>query len=226
MKRNRFNAVLTVASIILAAVCAIGPAVAQRGSGGGRWGLDPEKQEAVWTLQSNSVAKDLGLEAEAADKLLAAYKGARERLGEKIRSGFEDSEGDWRERFEKINELRKAEGEVFGKEIKGFLNEEQAGKALETLGSFGGFWDSMTNSLSEIVTDEEKLLKGTLIIGNHLAKMENAPGGDEGDREARRERWQKSREELNEALSEILDEDQLAKWKEATESRRGRREGS
>ena len=218
-----------VATFIVAAVCAVGPTYGQRGPGGGRWALDPEKQDAVWTLQSKSVAKDLALEGEAADKLLAAYKGARQRISETVQSTFSDSEGDWRARFEKMNEIRKAEREKFGEEIKVFLNEEQATKALETLGAFGRFWDTMTNSLSEIVTEEETLLKGTLMIGSHLAKMENqASGGGQGEesREARRERFQKSREELNEALSKILTEDQLAKWKEATDFGRGGRQGS
>jgi hypothetical protein len=227
MNSRSFKTALTiVVTAILASVYSATPASAQRGRGGGGWGLEPEQQEAVWMLQSKSVAQDLALDEAASEKLLAAYKGARERIGEKVRSSFEGAEGDWRERFEKMNEIRKAERETFGEEIEGFLNEDQAGKAMETLGSFGRFWDTMTHSLSEIVTDEETLFKGTLTIGSHLAKMENSSGGDEGDREARRERWQKSREELNEALSKILNEEQLAKWKEATESRGGRRQGS
>jgi len=221
MIETRFKAAITMVAIfILATVCAV-PTYAQRGSGGGRWGLDPEKQDAVWTLQSKSVAKDLALEGETADKLLAAYKGARQRITETVQSSFSDSDGDWRARFEKMNEIRKAEREKFGEEIKGFLKEEQAAKALETLGAFGRYWDTMTDSLSGIVTEEETLLKGTLMIGSHLAKMESSSGGEEVSREERRERFQKSREELNEALSKILSEEQLAKWKEATESGRG-----
>jgi hypothetical protein len=215
-------------AILAALLLALGStaAMAQRGFGRGGPQVDPKDQEAVWSLQSKSVAHDLGLTGEAADKLAATYKAARERAMKAFEAVPSGEGGDFRSRMEAFRKVRDSEREALAKDLAGILDAEKAKKAGEEMGLFSGFWDVMTKSLADIVANEDTRIKAVLAVNASLVKMDkefsaNREGG--GGSEGRRERFQKSRDELNTELGKILSEDEMKKWKESNENMGQRR---
>jgi hypothetical protein len=200
-------------------------AFAQFGPGRGRRQMDPQSRETVWNLQSKAAAKSLDLPQEAADKLAAAYKVSRERLQKAIEATPPAEGGGWRERMDLFRKNRDLEREALAKDLAGFLDDGQAKKVMEILGLLSNQWDFMTKTLSDIVTQEDKLLKAILVVNSHLGKVEGqfaATPPSEGSGEDLRERFRQSREALNAEMAKILSEEELKKWQESTERRQGR----
>jgi len=183
--------------------------------------FDPEVQKTIWKLQTDSLSSALGLSAEAAIQLATAYQTTRQSLFESMRASMQDRGGDREAFMQKMQQSREEAKQTFAKEIAAFLNQEQTEKATEMLGSFSSFYDRMTQSLSEIVEDRKVLLQTVSVVGTHLIPKKEAQEGQaesQGERGGMRGwRWSPEvKEKVDAELAKLLTEEQLAKWKEAT----------
>jgi len=200
--------------VVLFLLGAVMNASAQRGRGGPQ--LSPEKQAAVEEIEAEYVAKKLELSGDATVKLVESYQKARTSL----RGAFEKL-GDSRD-FQAYRELIESERGKLEAGLKGFLNEDQAGKAIESLGTFSSSWDRMVDTLSGFKLDEKKLYEALGKVDDYLAESTklSREAREAGDFQAMRPKLQELREKLNEALKPLLSAEQLTQWTEATARRR------
>ncbi|GMW00399.1 MAG: hypothetical protein AMXMBFR84_15360 [Candidatus Hydrogenedentota bacterium] len=190
------------------------------GGGGGGGGLDPAKREAAWLLQAKGVAKELALSDENTGKLADAYKTSRQALEDAVQSGDGQGRGG-RERFSAMQELAKQHRDKFKTDVSAFLTEEQATKAMATLGSFDRQWDRMVDTLSGLGLEQEKLDKSLALVSAYVAEAsaEREKAMSSGDFQSLRTVLGPVREKLDKGLKELLSEEQLMKWTEATAMR-------
>jgi hypothetical protein len=235
------------ATLTLGILCAVSlEAMAQPGEGpppggpGGRPGparMTPEQSEAIWTLQAANVATRLALSEEAATQLGETYKNVRKELSAASRAEIQPpSEGQREGRggrgrgrggmMEAHRELTATYRAKLKTALAGFLAAEQAGKAVELLGSFDFQWDRMVQVLAgfKLGADQDAALA---LVNDYVAqrvkfRLEAGPPNEEGadPREAMRAR----KAALDEALSALLSAEQLDQWKVAT-AQHGRRGG-
>lgn len=208
----------------VATVCWGGGAAAFAQGGGGPQLADADR-EAAWALQAKGVAASLGLEEENATKLADAYNASRKSLQEAIEKLPDTGGGAGRfEAYRKVADEQRAELQTA---LAGFLTAEQAEKAAATLGTFSRQWDRMVHTLAGFNLEEEKLNKALDLVAGYVAESDTAMRGvtAQGDWQAARTKIQEMKAGLDTALAEVLAEDQLATWKEATTYRGGRGSG-
>ena len=218
---HRLSAMLAIGVIagLLVSLVWAPDATAQFGGRGPR--LSEEKREAAWALHAKTVAKKLGLNKEQTEKLVASYKSARQSYGSAIREVMgAGAGGDRRERFRK---LRETQGGKLQAAFKEFLSEEQLEKATASLGSFDSSGDRMIDLLASFGLGEEKLDKGLDQVSSYIVKVDEVrrKAIASGDFMSMRGPRQELKEKLDTAIAALLSEEQLTKWKEATQRRRG-----
>jgi hypothetical protein len=200
-------------------------AVAANASAQGRGGppMDPEKQAAAWKLESQGVAHELSLDDAAAMKLAEAYAAARKAQGaemETLRGTGERGPG----MFQQMQEINAKERSKLGDALNGFLTEEQTTKALAPLGTFNNQWDRMADVISGFKLEDEKLYKALALISKYVVESDEAreKAMASGDFQSVRDSMQELKAGLDKSLADVLSEEQLATWTEATASRGGR----
>lgn len=188
---------------------------AQAGRGGPQ--LELEKARAAWTLAAQGVAKELGLNNKATSQLIDAYTAARG----SHRKALEGLSGG-REGFQASRELTDKERDKLETVLKGFLSDEQAGKALASLGAFSGEWDRMLDVLAGFKLGDEPLYKALPLISTYVIDYDQARSKAiaNQDWQSMRSARQGLKEKLDAGLAEIFSQEQLATWKEATAPRR------
>lgn len=222
----------SIALIAVAVVFGIG-AVAANAQGPGGPQLSPEEREAAWELQAKGVAKDLGLADDATAKLVEAYKAARKSHQEALAGlagggapggGGALGGGGGAERFQAFQKLNEEHRAKLKEALSGVLNEEQAGKALASLGTFNRQWDRMVDTLAGYGLDAEKQAKGLSLIAAYVVEADAAmaKARESGDFQAVRTAAQGLKEKLDSGMAEVLSAEQLAEWKTATAFRGGR----
>jgi hypothetical protein len=206
----------------VATVCWAGTAFAQ-GAGGPQ--LADADRDAAWVLQAKGVASSLGLEGENATKLADAYTASRKSLLEAIEK-LPDT-GGGQGRFEAYRKVADEERGKLKTALAGFLTAEQADKAVASLGTYSRQWDRMVHTLAGFNLEEEKLNKALDLVAGYVAESDAAMRGvtAQGDWQALRTKAQELKSGLDTALGDVLAEDQLASWKEATTFRGGRTRG-
>jgi len=176
----------------------------------------------VWALEAGAVAKSLGLAAEQTTKLTDAYKAARESQRKAIEAAAVQQQGDRRD-FRAMMEVNQAEKAKLETAIKAFLNPEQTAKALATLGTFSRRWDPMVAELDSMKLEPKANDEAMKLVADYVAESEKArQAGMAAPDEGMREKLTQMKEKLDADLAKILSAEQLAKWKEATATRRGR----
>jgi Spy/CpxP family protein refolding chaperone len=193
-------------------------ALAQQG-GAGPGAISPEKAAKIWAMEAQTVASQLNLNAEQTQKLVDAYKTARQSQLEEIRSKMGEA-GQDRTAFVEINKAQRAKLETA---LNGFLKADQTAKAMPTLGSFSRRWDVMVATLDEMNLDEQKKGEAMKLVADYAAEsgklMESAMAGGGGQNV--REQMVQMKDKLDASLAKVLTPEQLTKWKEGT-ARRGR----
>jgi hypothetical protein len=209
----------------VAAVCWAGGAAAFAQGGGGPQLADADR-EAAWALQAKGVAASLGLEDENATKLADAYSASRKSLQEAIEK-LPDTGGGGAGRFEAYRKVADEQRAQLQTALAGFLTAEQADKAAATLGTFSRQWDRMVHTLAGFNLEEEKLNKALDLVAGYVTESDTAMRGvtAQGDWQTARTKIQDLKAGLDTALADVLAEDQLATWKEATTYRGGRVRG-
>lgn len=178
-----------------------------------------EESEAIWTLQSRSIARELNLSEEDELKLAAAYKTTRKSQAEKISDirkeiGFDPNASGLIS--EKSQELNASEKDKLETSIKEFLDDEKTATAVELMGSFSYMWDRMSSVLLGFKLEEEKLYQAVEHVNAYIIVLEEASKGVRTDPDSRAVLWERvdeQREKLTESLALILSKDQLDSWK-------------
>lgn len=159
--------------------------------------LEPEQQEAVWTMAARGVAHDLGLSVENTSQLIDAYIAARESYdaaraemmgsftpggdmpaggmpgggapGEGMRGGGFAGGG----MFGGQNlEFVTAERDKLEEALQGFLGDEQVAEALESLGTFSSDWDNLLNVIVGFELEDETLFEALAAISKYIVDLE------------------------------------------------------
>lgn len=184
-------------------------AVAQPGRGGG---LSPEVRTKVQAAQATAVAADLKLDAEKSGKLVEAYAAYQKELAE---SQPADAPRGDREAMRKMMEERQAK---LTESLKAFLDEAQAKEAAGLLGGFNRGWDRMLAVILEFGLGAEKepqAIAHTLAYVKAGVKARQDSAGS-GDFSAMRTALEAAKKTLDENLAPLLNDEQKAKWSEAT----------
>jgi hypothetical protein len=217
-----------IALIAVAVVFGLG-AVAANAQGPGGPQLSSEDREAAWELQAKGVAKDLGLADDAAAKLVDAYKTARRSHQEALAGlagggGGALGGGGGAERFQAFQKLNEEHRAKLKEALSGVLNEEQAGRALASLGTFSRQWDRLVDTLAGYGLDGEKQAKGLSLIAAYVVEADAAmaKAREGGDFQAIRTAAQGLKDKLDTSMADVLSAEQLAQWKTATVFRGGR----
>lgn len=213
-RRTKWIAAAGVALLAMG-LCAM-PVLAQ-GPGGGRGPqLSQEDREAAWALQVKSIAKSLGLSEEAEKKVLEAYAASRKSQQAATQTVIDSGQGPGR--FQELQKVNDAERAKLKEALAGVLSAEQAEKAASTLGSFNRQWDRLVKGIADLKLDEEKQLKALSEIEKYVLESNAAMAKamESQDFQSMRTVGQELRSKLDTAMSEVLDADQLAKWKEST----------
>jgi hypothetical protein len=196
--------------------CAV-PAFAQGPGGPGRGPqLSQEDREAAWALQVKGVAKSLGLSEEVEKKVLEAYAASRKSQQAAMQAVIDSGQGPGR--FQELQKVNEAERAKLKEALAGVLSAEQAEKAAETLGSFHRQWDRLAKAVADLKLDDEKQLKALSAVEKYVvdSNAAMAKAMESQDFQSMRTVGQELRSKLDTAMGEVLDADQLAKWKEST----------
>ncbi len=197
-----------------------------QGVGGpaGRMGLGPrltsEQSEAAWKVEAQHVGAKLGLADEAKGKLVDAYvqmrKDALKAWEERRASG--ERGPDAREDMRKaMQELADSARENLKKEVSAFLDEKQTETAVQRLTGFDARGDLMVHvlagmNLGEKLEEALELVTNYAVESRALMRSRFEAGAPQ---EGFREKVMALRTKLDEDLSKILSEEQMASWKVA-----------
>ncbi len=198
----------------------------QRGSAFQR--LSPERAGAAWKLQAGGVARGLDLSQETTAQLAEAYvqahqhyreaaDAARRALMEGDSEGGRPSRAGRRELRQAQEELLEAEKARLRSALLGFLDENQTEQAMVPLGTFDRNWDRMVDAVAGFELGEEKTFEALAPIQKYVVTV--AAGRRNQDRQAMMD----AREDLLEAFSSILTEEQLSTFRRLMNPRGGRR---
>ncbi len=225
-KRNLATAGRGLASLagILFLVFLFATTTAQAQGPGRAARMTPEQLKAAWALEARHVAGKLGLAEEATGKLVKAYTDAQtayteavNKKREELRAGGdrEGARGAMRTAFE---EIRKSERDKFATALAGFLTEEQAKTALGQLGGFSNSLDRMVHVLAGFKLEDKQVKAFDLVFAYSLeqAKLWTPGTGEQQDFAALREKMTALKTKLDTDLAEILSNEQLETWKQAT----------
>jgi hypothetical protein len=198
--------------------------------------LAPERAEAAWQWQAKGVAHELELSAEDSKKLVEAYVAGRKHFRDAVREmrqrppegdepgapGAEPGEQRDRRRlaWERRTELLGQERESLASGLQAFLTEEQASQAMKSLGTFSGSWDVLVDRIAGLKLESEKMHAALVPIRKYVTDL--AALRESGDRQAMRQGMREARERMNAGLGEVLTDEQMKQFREAT-SRRGER---
>jgi len=188
--------------------------------------LEPEQVQAAWTLAARGVANDLGLSKEATSKLIDAYKAARESY-QKVMQGMMGGGGGMqgmmgggggRGAFQGLIATEQGKLE---KALKGFLSDEQAAKAMESLGTFSSESDRFLDVLAGFNLDEENLYKALALVCTYVVESSKAMSAAMANRDFQSMGTvrQTHKAALDGGLSKILTTSQLITWNRATAPR-------
>lgn len=199
------------------------------GAGGVGSRLSPEEEASAWTSQAKSVATELGLADDVSAKLVDAYKAARQSQIDAIKAKLGEAGQAGPGSFNAMREVTDAERGKFETAIKAFLNEEQTGKAMGTLGAFNRRWDAMTMVLSGFNLDDAKNAEAMKLVMGYVADSDKAmreafAAGPGGDRGAMRDKMRAMKQKLDADLGKVLSAEQLQTWTNKTTMRGGGRE--
>lgn len=200
------------------------PAHAQAPGRGMR--LSPANTQAAWAAEAKHVANKLELPEESAGKLVKAYAEARNGYIESMNAKREEMRGAGGDRQSMgrafraaIEEVRKVEREKFSKALSEFLTEEQTKKALNHLGTFSSSLDRMVHTLTGFKLGEEKQAKSLDLVFAYTAeqaKLWSQGPGEQQDFGAMREKMADMKAKLDTKMADILSNEQMAVWNEAT----------
>lgn len=179
--------------------------------------LAPEKAQAAWTLAARGVASELGLSREATSKLVNAYKAARE----SHQKAMQELSGGGPGGFQAYQELTEKERGKLEAVLKGFLSDEQAAKAMASLGTFNREWDRLLDVLAGFKLDDKKLFKALALVSTYVVDYDKARRSAMAnqDWESIRTAREKHKGILDSGMAKILSKEQLATWNEATAPR-------
>lgn len=177
-------------------------------------GVSPEVRAKVDAAQAATVAADLKLDAEKSAKLAEVYAAFQKEMAAAPRPEG-GARGDW-EAIRKMQEERQAK---LGESLAGVLDEAQAKSAASVLAGNTRGWDQMVAVLLSFELDEAKSAEA---LGHTLAYVKaGAKARDEaaagGGMEAVREAMMAARKTLDDSLAPLLNDEQKAKWAEATQ---------
>ncbi len=223
MKPRQIGVVVVCIAVLMVLGGWMPNAAAQPVQGGPR--LAPEKVEAAWKLEAECVARELGLSKKDMERLVGAYKAARETYQKAIRELSEGQGGDRRSRYQASRELQEKERGKLEEALKGILKEKQVAQAIASLGTFNRSWDRYVDTLAGFELGEKKLFKALALVNQYVVDTDKAmrEAMANEDFESMRETRRELKEKLDTALAAVLSEDQQAKWSEATAFRgRGR----
>lgn len=211
-------ALLAMGTMVLAAATADAQ---QRQSGRGGPRLSPEVREAVWTLQANGVAHDIGASEEEAAKIVTAYIAARKSQGEAMREARQSGGGGNFGNFQAIREITAKEREALQKALGEIVAADKAATATESLGTFNNQWDIMADTLTTFKLAEEKQNACLTMIAKYVISSDKARSEAiaNQDFQSMRTVSQELKSALDAMMAIQLSEDQLATWKERTQRR-------
>jgi hypothetical protein len=177
------------------------------------------------------VARQLGLSSEDETRIVTAYVSTRGELIEALRAARQRArsesgeEGDQtREGGASNRELTVARREALEGKLAGFLEPEQATKAMAVLGTFSQSWDRMVDAIDRMELDEARAAAALDHVQVYIA--DTAALRRTGERSELREAYRSLRQKMYEGLGSLLDEQQMAMFRQAQTGRATRRGGS
>jgi peroxiredoxin len=169
------------------------------------------------------VARELKLPDGETAQLVEVYLAGRKKLGEKLREYREAGGAGERGHRGRIDpEMMEKHRSALHAQLSGFLPQEQAGEAVQSLGTYSPQWDRMVDAVAGLGLAEEKVYAALVPIRQYV--VQHAGAQRLGDRQARRGVMMEAREGLYDDLERVLGEEQLAQFREAA-GRRGGRQG-
>lgn len=119
--------------------------------------LSDEERAKVWKIQSDTIARELGLNADSAAKLAEAYAKTRGAQMRAVANAAKADEGDTAQILVAVAGAQKKEQKAFNEAIKGFVTAKQMPRVNQTLGSYEAMWDLYLNMLTKLkLSDEER----------------------------------------------------------------------
>lgn len=151
---NRIPALLALAVAALV-LTAARPVLAQfRGPGAN---MSDEERTKVWKIQSDTIARELGLNAENTAKLAEAYAKSRGAQLRALTNAAKAHEGDTAQILMAASGAQKKEQKAFNEAIKGFVDAKQMSRVNQTLGTYESMWDLYLNMLAKLkLSDAER----------------------------------------------------------------------
>lgn len=201
-------------ALVAAGLLVVGGAVASAqnlGGGPGRTPLTDEELAKAISLESGTIARQLGLDTGLGAKLSAAYTEARKAFAANAPEGGQGN-------FQAVIEFTEGERGKLEKALAAFLKPEQVEKAIGTLGTFGRQWDRMVLAIDGFGLGADKANPAMDEIASFVEASAKARAEAmlSGDFQSIRDTMAKMKEELDGKMAKILAAEQMTKWTEAT----------
>jgi hypothetical protein len=182
-----------------------------------------ENSEAVWKVQAQSVADQLGLTKDQTAKLTTAYLTARASHKQSLKELPEEKDKD-KARVALQGAIEKDQA-AFLSSLKGTLSPETLSKLTTTLGSFNGRWDGYTTTLLELKLDAATMKTAMGFLITYVSDYEGA-SKESLKSFNRRPNSRSFKQKLDTDLAGLLKADQIKKWNEATAMTGGKEKGA
>jgi len=184
--------------------------------------LPPDRQEAAWTVEVLTLAKELKLTDEQTAKVAIAYKYHRKTFQEAVLKSVGKNPNDRTAAIQEITDLRYREVSEFELFLKSVLAEAEVKTAIASLGTFNGQWDNMVDVILGFKLDEQKQDDAMRLIKPYIEASSKAQdkAAEDMDIEALRSQMQKLKQKLEADLAPILSPAQMDEWKVKTAARR------
>ncbi len=211
---SRLGTVIAVAAMFVLTAPRMEAAAQEEARTGGEW----PGNVGAWEVQAKTVAKGLGISGEQTEKLVDAYRTARNSQTTAANAVSGPAERPDEEKMREVNRIERAK---FKAVLDGFLNPEQVDAVLLTLGSFFRRWDGMVEVLEAMDLADKPREEALKLTADYVAEWNKAMQAlmASGGRESMRELANELKDKLDREMSEFLSAEQMVIWADATGKR-------
>jgi hypothetical protein len=178
-------------------------------------GNPSELKTAVWTMQAEALAREMGLDSGKKDQLTEAYLGLRDEISIQGKEKLQGLEGEAREQESDLI-TSKCVGAFNGK-LATFLEPKEADRASFILGSLNNRWEQYLRHLFEFGLNEEKMDTASQAVCEYVEDYlsERKKASDANTRFSGEIATQ-LKAELDAKIVTLLSEEQYAEWSRST----------
>jgi hypothetical protein len=178
-----------------------------------------ELNRAIWTIQAVSVARDHGFDSKKESLLTETYITLREDISARGKEKLQGLEGD--ERKQESDKISQGCVEEFNEKLAEFLNPDEVAIVSFDLGSLNKRWDQYLKILHGFGLGVEQMDQASVAVYDYVHKyLRERKAASDANTTLSGYTATTLKENLDEKVAAVLNEDQYKEWTQATAFKR------